>query len=425
MTWVIRNPAGTTVLDSTNDYGIYLLDQQVRTGSRGTTHTYDYSTRASRIYPMVIPNGGSNNGGVDIFVNSRRSRKQVGNIPSLRNWTGPTDTTFTVSWESTGIQVSGQIIRGGGIDFTGVYTDASADFASDTGYTLLVFAESETTAGPLAWRNDAGGRSVIGPDGAPPRFIGSVNKSYSRFETPSFMINSFINIQGERLYDFATFQSPDDSSGLQVALDYQFPLLRMQNGVQQGLSFNASTTGRTTWRHYYPPGAGPSTNNLYFFSTRWPAQNLTGNPYMRMREQNSPNRIFFDSRTPYMRVLDVQFTTYGSPTSYREERGTNSIGGRNYPLYRIPTSYNSSSVTFDSSRIPDVNNFGVFSNVQSGRDTSPDPGVTVALAGFPGISLPLGPINYFRRDGLRFTGTSMQRAPGDIMVVIAADTRGL
>ena len=291
MTWSIRTPNGAEVLNSTDDLGVYLLDvitvggnfesasYQVPAATRGSTTDYDYSMEATRIWPVVIPFKVWN----------------YGWRPVLENWTGPTDTTFTVAWRQLG-----------------------GSNVGDSGYVVYVFgAGSPTTTGTyMSWMTDDGTNEYLSADRAPMRYLSS--------ET----------ITRNTGYDNPT------QNGVAFLPEFALPI---QQASTTAFAFvpnrftNVSTEPWFAW-----PRSGSNTNTVHWFTSRWPRTDNMGSPHMVMRDPG--NRVFFDSRERYMRVLDIQVV----------DNTPNGVNGH--------TNSGTTVVTF-SDDVPTDTSWGFFSNI--------------------------------------------------------------
>lgn len=273
MTWTIRNETGTELLNSSDDLGVYLLDvidvnvvtggvgpsYNVPAATRNSVTNYNYSTQATRIWPVVIS-------------------KKVWNYgwrPVLENWTGPNDTTFSVAWRNLG-----------------------GSNVGDAGYTVYVFgAGSTTTTGTyFNWKTDNGTNEYISENRAPMRFLSSLSVTATAVPGGFF---------GPANHAVGGTPQPAQN-GVQVLPSFALPIVRSNSGTSWSIvpnNFNNVST--QPWALWSGANTTASTT-VYWFTSRWPRTTHTATPFMRMRD--SSGRVFFDTRERYLRVLDIQVT---------------------------------------------------------------------------------------------------------------------
>lgn len=270
MTWFISQPDGTQILNSFQDLGVYLLDvidvtegipasnpnATFPSNLQNVTRNYDYSTQATRIFPVVIA-------------------KKVWNygwIPQLVDWSNPNDTTFGVRW----------INRGGGS-------------TGDAGFQVYVFgAGAPTTTGTtFSWNIDDGVNEYLSANRSPMRFYSTTSHSLS---TSS---GSFGTPNNTR----TTFNAPA-ATGNAILTDLVLPIIPANTGRSLSIVPNEFTNvGSGDFALWSGENQALSSVDVHWFTSRWPLTN-TGTPYMLLRDES--NRIFFDSRERYLRVLDIQ-----------------------------------------------------------------------------------------------------------------------
>ena len=258
MTWIIRNTSDEIVMRS-SDFGCYLLDVvDVTEGKtignfpsaiKSKVTSYDYSSNANRLYPIVIPKKVDNEGW----------------RPVLENWSGATDTTFDVAWR----QATGSSTNDG-----------------DGGYIVLVLGASDsiTSGVRVKFWSDGGTNQYLSTNHCPMRYLS----------------NNTVTVTGGS----SNGATEPSTNGTAVLTDITFPCVV----VNTTSSFSVTpgiVNNYTVWTGVGGTGGNAS---LYWFTSRIAPNNTdTGAKFIT---RDTSNRILVDSRSFYMRILDIQITSH-------------------------------------------------------------------------------------------------------------------